>query len=147
MMRIVLRSQNSHQQSQWEQESRRAEGLGCPSIGVPVAGPAWGFHIIVWNGDVVWFSADLLWIAYLTDTKDWFHLRLIKDQGMVSSEGVPTLTHHHCGFIWPFTFHVQQETSQKKPCDQSSVAMALQLSNISMPHFVFQWTNQLSKLY
>lgn len=68
MMRVILKSQHSHQERQGEQESHRAEGMGRPCTGVPVAGPARVLHVVVWDGDVVWFDVHL-GVAYLTKRK------------------------------------------------------------------------------
>lgn len=138
MMRMILMSQKLHQQSGWEQESCRAEGLGRPCIGVPVAGPARVFHIVVWNRNVVWYSAVHLWIAYLTERgglslseankrknpKWWFHLELYLPSHTVAE--------------FYFLFYLSSSTGALWPVHGLSMTLAwvpVQLSNNSVPHF------------
>lgn len=101
----ILKSQNFRQDDQWEQESCRPEGMGCPCVGVPVAGPAGVFHIVVGNRVIVWFSAVHLWIADLTERKEivhsmWFLLKLL------------TLTHHRSCFSLSFMSNWKWQSKQ-----------------------------------
>lgn len=139
MVRILLKSQNSHQQSQREQDGCHVEGLGCPRprcIWVPVAGPARVLYLLIWNRNVDWCNVHLC-IADLTERKNCDQLWLIKS---IYKRWFHALI--HCGFILSFTFHIKQSG-----LSLVMTWMPLQLSSISMPHFVFQLTNQLSKLH